>query len=89
MTKESSRAGATLMKPKSSGVGAMFVNKRAAELELCHFYNGSTALLSTNNPSISAKYNFYRNKITHIKGSLEQNYYSSKFENCGNNVKKT
>jgi len=38
--------------------------------------------LSTNNPSISAKCKFYRNKITHLKESLKQNYYRSKFENC-------
>ena len=31
-------------------------------------------LLSTNNPSISATYKFYRNKITHLKESLKQNY---------------
>ena len=30
-------------------------------------------MLSTNNPSISAKYKFYRNKITHLKESLKQN----------------
>jgi len=30
-------------------------------------------MLSTNNPSISAKYQFYRNKITHLKESLKQN----------------
>jgi len=46
-------------------------------------------MLSTNNPSISAKYKFYRNKITHLKESLKQNYYRSKFENCRNDVKKT
>jgi len=44
-------------------------------------------MLSTNNPSISAKYKFYRNKITHLKESLKQNYYRSKFENCRNDVK--
>jgi len=32
---------------------------------------------------------FYRNKITHLKESLKQNYYRSKFENCRNYVKKT
>jgi len=41
------------------------------------------------NPSISGKYKFYRNKITHLKESLKQNYYRSKFENCRNDVKKT
>jgi len=46
-------------------------------------------MLSTNNPSISAKYKFYRNKMTHLKESLKQNYYRSKFENCRNNAKKT
>jgi len=46
-------------------------------------------MLSTNNPSISAKCKFYRNKITHLKASLKQNYYRSKFENCRNDVKKT
>ena len=46
-------------------------------------------MLSTNNPWISAKYKFYRNKITHLKQSLKQNYYRSKFENCRNDVKKT
>jgi len=44
-------------------------------------------MLSTNNPSISAKYKFSRNKITHLKESLKQNYYRSKFENCRNDVK--
>jgi len=46
-------------------------------------------MLSTNNPSISAKYKFYRNKITHLIESLKQNYYRSKFENCRNDVKNT
>jgi len=32
-------------------------------------------MLSTNNPSISAKYKFYRNKITNFKESIKQNYY--------------
>ena len=45
-------------------------------------------MLSTNNPSISAKYKFHRNKITHLKESLKQNYYRSKFENCRNDDKK-
>ena len=46
-------------------------------------------MLSTNNPSISTKYKFYRNKITHLKESLKQNCYRSKSENCRNYVKKT
>ena len=45
-------------------------------------------MLSTNNPSTSAKYKFYINKVTHFKESLKQNYYRSKFENCGNDVKR-
>ena len=45
-------------------------------------------MLPTNYPSISAKYKFYRNKITHLKESLKQNYDRSKFENCRNDVKK-
>jgi len=44
MKKESSGVGATLMKTKSSIAGAMFMNKRAPETELCHFYDGSAAL---------------------------------------------
>jgi len=32
------------MKTKSSGSGAMFMKRRAPELELCHFYDGFTAL---------------------------------------------
>jgi len=46
-------------------------------------------MLSTNNPSISAKYKFYRNKITHLKESLKQNNFRSKFENCRIDVKNT
>jgi len=40
------RAGATLMKTKSSRVGAgvMFMKRRAPKLELCHFYDCSAAL---------------------------------------------
>jgi len=47
MIKESSGAGATLMKTKSSGAGAgaMFIKRRAPELELCHFCAGSAALV--------------------------------------------
>jgi len=46
MKNESSGAGTTLMKTKSSwaGTGAMFMKRRAAEPVLCHFYDGSTAL---------------------------------------------
>jgi len=44
-------------------------------------------MLSTNNPSISAKYKIYRNKIIHLKKSPKQNYYRSKFENCRNDAK--
>jgi len=45
MRKESSGAGATAMKTKSSGAGAMFMKKRAPKL--CHFYDGSAALITT------------------------------------------
>ena len=45
MKKESSGVGATLMKTKSSGAGAMFMKRRS--LELCHFYDGSAALVLT------------------------------------------
>jgi len=34
------------------------------------------------------KHKFYRNKITHLKESLKQNYYRSKFENFRNDVEK-
>jgi len=51
------------------------------------FVNGLT-ITGHHNPSISAKYKFYRNKITHLKESLKLNYYRSKFENCRNDVKK-
>jgi len=44
MKKESSGAGATLMKTKSSGSGAMFMRRRTAEPELRHFYDGSAVL---------------------------------------------
>jgi len=44
MKKESSGAGATLMKTKISGAGAMFMKRRAPESELCHFYDGSAAV---------------------------------------------
>jgi len=47
MKKESSGAGATVMKTNHSGDGAgtMFMNRRAPEPELCHFYDGSAALV--------------------------------------------
>jgi len=44
MKKESSEVGVILMKTKSSGPGAMFMERRAPEQELCHFYDGSAAL---------------------------------------------
>jgi len=47
MKKESSGAGVTVMKTKSSGarVRAMFMKRRALEPELCHFYDGFAALV--------------------------------------------
>jgi len=47
MKKASSGAGATLRKTKSSigGVGAMFMKRKGPESELCHFYDGSIALV--------------------------------------------
>jgi len=44
MKKESSGAGAALMKDKSSGTGAIFMKRRAPEPALSHFYDGSAAL---------------------------------------------
>jgi len=46
MKEESSGAGTTVMKTNSSGAGAgaTFMNRRAPEPELCHFYDGSAAL---------------------------------------------
>jgi len=44
MQRESSGAGATIMKIKSSGSGVMFMKIRAPEPELCYFYDGSAAL---------------------------------------------
>jgi len=43
---EEAGTGVTLMKTKSSGAGsgATFIKRRAPEQELCHFYDGSTAL---------------------------------------------
>jgi len=32
------------MKKESSGAGAMFMKRRAAVPELCHFYDGSAAV---------------------------------------------
>jgi len=32
------------MKNESSGAGAMFMNEKAPEAKLCHFYDGSAAL---------------------------------------------
>ena len=45
MKKESSRAGAALMKTRSSGAGAMFMKRRAPEPGCGIFYDGSTALI--------------------------------------------
>jgi len=49
MKNESSGAGAVLMKNKSSGAGAgaMFMKKKAPELEPdeCHFCDGSAVLI--------------------------------------------
>ena len=43
------------MKTKSSGAGATFMNRRALEPELCHFYDGSAALfLSKHNLEVSS-----------------------------------
>jgi len=42
MKKESS--GTTLMKTMISGAVAVFMNRRAPEPELCHFYDSSAAL---------------------------------------------
>jgi len=41
------RTGATRVKTKSSGAGVavMFMKRRAPEPELCHFYDGTTALV--------------------------------------------
>jgi len=66
MKKESSGAGAraTLMKTKSSGAGATFMKRRAADPELCHFYDGSAAL---NNPHCSRAHKLSRVKIQQIK----------------------
>jgi len=45
MKKESSGVGATVMKTTSSG--AMFMNRRAPEPELCHIYDSSTDLFKS------------------------------------------
>jgi len=42
--KESSGAGAALVKNKSSGAGAMFMKRRVPEPELCHFLDGSASM---------------------------------------------
>jgi len=42
MKKES--AGASHIKDKSSGAGAIFMKRRAPEPALCHFYDGFAAL---------------------------------------------
>jgi len=47
MKKESSTAGAILMKTKSSEAGAMFMNRRALEPELHPFHDCSAALVET------------------------------------------
>jgi len=47
MKKKSCGAGAILMKTNNSGAGAMSMKRRALELELCHFYDGSTGLLAS------------------------------------------
>jgi len=47
MKKESSGAGATLMKTRTSEAraGAIFMKTSAPEPEMCHFYDGSAALI--------------------------------------------
>jgi len=49
MKKESSGARTIPMKPKSSGAGAraMLMNRRVPGPELCHFHDGSAALVRT------------------------------------------
>jgi len=47
MKKKSS--GATFMKTKSSGAGAIFMKRRAPESELCHIYNCSATLFRRGN----------------------------------------
>ena len=42
--KRAPEPGANLLKTKSSRARAMFMEKRAAEPELWHFYDGSAAL---------------------------------------------
>jgi len=45
--KESSKAGVRLMKTKSARAGAMFMKRRALELEQCHFTMAPQPWLST------------------------------------------
>jgi len=46
MKKETFAAGATQMKTKRNSIaGDMFMKRRALEPELCHFYDGSAALV--------------------------------------------
>jgi len=45
MKEEGYKAGATLMKTKSSRAGTMLMKRRAPEPELRHFYDSSTALV--------------------------------------------
>jgi len=49
MKRESSGAGITVMKTKSSGAGtgAMFMKRRPPEPQQCHFYEGSAALVAS------------------------------------------
>jgi len=42
--KKELRSRTALMKTKSSRAGAMFVNEKAPEAKLRHFYNGSASL---------------------------------------------
>jgi len=46
MKKESSGVGATIMQTHNSGAraGATFINRRAQEPDLCHFYDSSATL---------------------------------------------
>ena len=49
MKRESSGAGITVMKTKSSGAGtgAMFMKIRPPEPQQCYFYEGSAALVAS------------------------------------------
>jgi len=44
------RAGATLMKSKSSEAGAMFMKRKTPESAQCSFYEGSVALVARSFP---------------------------------------